>query len=164
MAERSQERTRNRSSGVDIDALTGSDEPDSDRTAESPSSGRLARLKQRAGSLFSLRWFLVALLTTVLGAVLAGIVIPFFSSLAALGGIFAVGFAFGIFSSRRRYLELGIAGSATAAVGTFTEFLVVALAGQSQLLAVFGVGSGLLAALLGHYLGRDLRSGMTRDI
>ena len=164
MAERTEERTRERSTGVDLDALSELDEGDRYGDAPTEAGGRLDRLRERLGSLFSLRSFLFGLITTVVGAVAFGLVIPFFGSVAALGGVFAVAFAFGALGGRRRYLELGLAGAATAAIGTLTEFLVVTLVGGSQLLVVFGAGSGLLAALAGHYFGRDLRSGMTREV
>ncbi|WP_135662513.1 hypothetical protein [Halorhabdus rudnickae] len=171
MVERSEEQTRERSVGVDADAVdvdlaeraeVDGDTPD--RGVGGESTGRLGRLRRRFGSIFSVRSFLLSLLTTVVGAITFGFVIPFFGSLAALGGVFAVAFAFGALGSRRRYLEVGLAGAVTAALGTLTEFLVVTLVGESQLLVVFGAGSGLLAALAGHYFGRDLRSGMTRNV
>jgi len=162
MAERSEERTRDRSAVVD--RLTDGPETDRDRTAGTESRGRLGRLQATVGWPFSLRGFVLAVVLTTVGAFLAGTVVPVFGSIAALLGIFAVAFGFGALGGRRRYLELGIAGAAAAALGTLVEFLVVALVGDGQLLAVFGAGSGFLAAVLGHYFGRDLRRGMTRDV
>lgn len=129
-----------------------------------PISRPLSAIRGRIDRLFSVRSFGTALLASIAAAIGVGFAIPFIGALGALAGIFAVGVGFGLVSERRQYLEVGLAGAATAALGAMTEFLVVALAGREDLVVLFGVGSGLLAALLGHYVGRDLRSGLTRDI
>jgi len=192
MAERSDQRTRERSSvdtedledlldsGLDDDAGVASrrDEPTREDEA-GPSSGLrgrlrsivgrsvsrpLASVRSRLGQLFSVRTFGTALVASIVAAIGIGFVIPFVDTLGALAGIFAVGLGFGLVGERRQYLEVGLAGGATAALGAVTEFLVVALAGRGDLVVLFGVGSGLLAAVIGHYVGRDLRDGLTRDV
>lgn len=114
--------------------------------------------------MFSLRSFVLAFVATLLGAIAAGTIVPVFGSVAALGGIVAVAFAFGVLGSRRRYVELGLAGATTGALGTLVEFLVLAMVAEGQLVVVAGAGGGLAAALVGHYFGRDLRAGLTRDV
>ncbi|QGN06770.1 hypothetical protein Hrd1104_05320 [Halorhabdus sp. CBA1104] len=175
MAERSDQLSRGEESMGDTDLEELLDTPeDAAKDATGPSGGRLARIRARLGGLvsvrpqlgriFSIRSFLLALAGSVLGAIGFGIAIPFFDSLAALGGIFTAAFVAGVFGSRRSYLEFTLAGAATAALGTVSKFMVVAVVGQGELLAIFGAGSGAIAALLGHYFGRDLRTGMTTDI
>jgi len=163
-----------RRAGNGDSSIAGTNRSGVDGTTDRQQRGLLGRLRGRialpsiGGSLFekffSPRTFLIALLASVAGAFIAGLVIPFFGSLAALGGIFAVAFVFGLISDRRRYLEVGLAGGTTAVLGMLMEFLVLTVVGSGQLLAVIGAGSGLAVAVLGHYFGRDLRSGLSREI
>lgn len=188
MADRSDEQLRNRvgnedavlddfidqQSSVPSETTDASDATGVDDRRDVEQSGRLSRLRSRVGRsglagpvlrrVFSLRTFLLALVASIAGAVISSFVIPFFGSLAALAGIFAVGFTFGLLGDRRRYLEVGLAGGATAALGMLTEFLVLTIAGSGETLAVIGAGSGFIAALLGHYAGRDLRAGLRRKL
>ncbi|WEL21624.1 hypothetical protein [Halorhabdus sp. BNX81] len=193
MAERSDQRTRERSqvdtedlqelldTGPDVDDVAG-DSTDAPRSADADSglvsglrdrlgsavagavSRPFASIRSRLGQLFSVRTFGTALVASIVAAIGFGFAIPFVDTLGALVGIFAVGLGFGLVGDRRQYLELGLAGAATAVLGAVMEFLVIALAGRSDLVVLFGVSSGLLAAVIGHYVGRDLRSGLTRDI
>jgi hypothetical protein len=75
------------------------------------------------------------------------------------------GFALGLGTKRRRYVE-GALGGATAAglafVANAVLFTFVSDVGL-QFAAVAG-GIGAVAALVGVYFGRDLRNGLTRDI
>jgi len=193
MAERSDQRTRERSqldteeleelldTGPDGDDV-GAGSTDVEITADADSglvsgirrrlgsmvsrtvSRPLAGIRSRLGQLFSVRTFGVALLASIVAAFAFAFVIPFVDTLGAIAGIFAVGLGFGLVGERRQYLEVGFAGATAAALGAVMDFLVVALAGRGDLILLFGVGSGLLAGVIGHYVGRDLRSGLTRDI
>ncbi|WP_181686256.1 hypothetical protein [Halorhabdus salina] len=175
MAERSDQISRDDESmgTAELEELLDTGDAEAKEVHSAP-NGRLARVRSRLGGLvsfrprfgtiFSIRSFLLALAGTVLGAIGFGIAIPFFDSIAALGGIFAAAFLGGTISSRRQYLEFTLAGAATAALGMISKFMVVAMVGQGELLAIFGAGSGAIAALLGHYFGRDLRAGLTTDI
>jgi len=137
--------------------------------------GRLRRVLPSApGSLrspFSIRSFLVVLALSVVGVV-AGGSIPLVGSVGQFLGLFVVAFAVGAVGSRRRYLEVGLAGAIAAGLafvlGTLTSvFAPVAvriLADYGVAIAGVGVGAGLLASLAGHYFGRDLRDGLTRDV
>jgi len=42
--------------------------------------------------------------------------------------------------------------------------VVLALVGAGAPLVTVGIGGGVLAAVLGHYFGRDLRVGLTREV
>lgn len=127
-------------------------------------SGRLAGLRSGAGRVFSPRGFLLALATLAAGLVLAGSVVPDFIPVGGMLGVFLAAFGLGAVG-RRRYVEIGLAGAAVAGVALLVDHLAFTLLGGVGLpLAAFGATAGALAALLGHYFGRDLRTGLTRDL
>lgn len=157
--------------GVDVDALT--DEPATDADAGGAESGSdgpglRSRLRPSVGSPFgglpSGRDVGVAVLVVV-GSMLAGSAIPLVGSIGGAVGVFAGAFALGLASGKSRYLELAVAGAVSAGLAAFLSSLPIALLADVGLpLAAFGATTGLLAALLGHYFGRDLRDGLTRDV
>lgn len=121
-------------------------------------------LGARLGRLFSPRTFLVALGLSVAGMALAGFVLVL-GGLAPLLGAVLAGFLLGLLRERRAYLEVALAGAGTAAVAAVTqELFIAALGGLGTEIAVVSGGAGLLAAVAGHYFGRDLRAGLTRDV
>ena len=114
----------------------------------------------------------LALVAVTVGAV-AGSLIPVIGgTVGTAAGVFSAAFLLGLVSSARRYAEVGTAGAAAGVVTAVTSvlgvgFLPIGIDYLQQwglpLLAVGG-GLGLGAALLGHYFGRDLRSGLSRDV
>ncbi|RXK51868.1 hypothetical protein [Halorientalis pallida] len=187
MAERSDQRTRPDESveeslddatfGLDDEPTVTSDtgpSPSSD-TGKSGLAGRLSaavrapfgavasRLSSPLEGLFSLRAFLLLLVTSVAGMVLAGMVLPF-GSIGGLVGIAAVAFGAGLASERSRYVEASVSGALASGISWVLGNLVLTAVGPGVPLVAVGVGFGVLAALLGHYFGRDLRSGLTRDL
>lgn len=137
---------------------------ESEQSGESE-RGRLSRLRPSVPSPFSLRTFLLAVALMVVGSVLAGLV-PFVpASVATLVGVFLGAFALGLGRGTRSYLEASLAGAGTAVVAALTQFLLLSVVGNLGVpLAAAGAGAGLGAAVVGHYLGRDLRDGLTRDL
>ncbi|MFC6824504.1 hypothetical protein [Halopelagius fulvigenes] len=134
------------------------------RRSESSGSGR------RLGRVFSPKSFAVVLVCSLAGLLVGGAV-PFVGFVTRFLGLFAVGFAVGLLASRRRYLEVGLAGALASGLTfvlstltTFVPFAVDFLAQYGVAVAGIGAGAGLLASLAGHYFGRDLRDGLTRDI
>lgn len=124
-----------------------------------------SRIRSPFSGLFRLRRFLLALGLSVVGLVLSGFVPLLPAALSALTGVFLTGFSLGLVSSKRAYAEVALAGAATAAVATLADYLLVtALGGFGVPLAAIAGGAGVLASVGGHYFGRDLRSGLTRDI
>lgn len=118
----------------------------------------------RLGRLFSPRTFLFALGLSVGGMAIAVFVLSL-GGLAPLLGALLAGFLLGLLRDRRAYLEVALAGAGTAAVAALTQELFVALLGNlGAEIAVVSGGAGLLAAVAGHYFGRDLRDGVTRDV
>ena len=152
-----------------VDDLAGDDaDRERDRSGER-SGGRLAGLRGRVGRLFSVRRFAVAFVLTLGAFLLANAVpfvgaIPLLGSVAGLLGVFLAGFALGA-AGRRGYLELFVAGAATAGVGLLLDQLVLSVVGGFAVpLAAVGATAGAVAAVLGHYFGRDLRDGLTRSL
>lgn len=147
-----------------------------EESSETSSGGRFSRFVPSV-RLFSPRDFAVALLLSFVGVVAGGmfggvIPLPLVGSVGGLVGLFVVAFAIGLVRSRRQYLEVGVAG-ALAATATFllstlsSAFLPVGvsvLQDYGVTIAGVGVGAGLLVALVGHYFGRDLRAGLTKDV
>lgn len=160
---------------ADVDRLTDDEVEDDDRTpataddASTSDSGGV--LRGRFGGLFAPRLFLVALVLSVVAVVVGGAV-PVVGFLGRLAGLFAVAFALGVLTSGRHYLEVGLAGALASGLGfvvsTFTAvffpFAVRLLSDYGIAIAGVGAGVGALAALLGHYFGRDLRDGLSRDL
>jgi len=123
------------------------------------------------------RWFSGKALGIALAAVavgtFAGSLIPIIGgTVGTAAGVFAAAFLLGLVRSARRYAEVGTAGAAAGVVTAVTSvlgvgFLPIGIDYLQQwgppLLAVGG-GLGLVVALLGHYFGRDLRAGLSRDV
>lgn len=144
--------------GPDVDPGAG---PRADPEAASATQRVRDRLAAPFSSLFSLRLFLFVLALTVVGMVVAAALVPLPG--AGLAGIAVAGFAVGVARTDRRYLELLLAGIVTSGVGALFEYAVFALLGGFAPVA-FGASAGGLAAVAGHYFGRDLRDGLTREV
>jgi hypothetical protein len=163
--------------GVDVEALTG--DPDTGPAGPgstgsgSESSGLLSGLVPSVSlpnPLAALPSGRSVLLT--FGAVLVSVLLA--SSVPLLGGvfgapvgIFAGAFALGAASGTSRYLEFALAGALVSGLGAFQGSLFrVAVFSDVGFAPVFAIaaGFGLVVALLGHYFGRDLRSGLTSSI
>jgi hypothetical protein len=123
------------------------------------------------GTLFVPKRFLIALVLSVVGLI-AGGAIPFVGVVTRYLGLFAAAFVLGLAFKSSAYAETGLAGSVSAAValllGTISTggFILGAdLLGRYGLTVTgVGVGVGLLVSLVGHYFGRDLRAGVTREV
>ena len=165
---------------ADVERLT--DDEDTDATATtgaesswSPDESARASPKESAGGrlsgLFSPRLFLVALVLSIV-AVVAGGAVPIVGVIGRLVGLFVVAFAIGAVASDRHYLEVGLAGAVASGMGfvvstltsAFFPFAVRLLSEYGIAIAGVGAGVGALAALVGHYVGRDLRDGLTREL
>jgi hypothetical protein len=150
--------------GVDL----GDDSPSASASTEAQTSSRRGGRLARA---FSPKSFGV-LVVLMLGGMLLGGAIPLVGFVGRFLGLFAVAFAAGLVSPRRRYLEVGLAGALTSGLGfvlgtlttVFAPFAVQFLADYGTAVVGVGAGAGVLASLAGHYFGRDLREGLTRDL
>lgn len=180
MAERTDQRTREREASADVDlgldgdASTqtdfgsefGSDFGTEESTGTSDSSGWIrGRISRRLGSLFSVRSFGITLLVTIVMAFLAGGFVPFVpDNVGGLVGVFGAGFALGVGSSERHYLEVAAATLMAGAITALLSSLNLMLLGAGMPLVALGAGASGVAGVAGYYFGRDLRSGLTRDI
>jgi hypothetical protein len=139
----------------------------SDEDDASASSGSRLRLGARLRRLFAPRIFLLALVCSV-GGLVAGGFVPLVGSFGRFVGIALAGFALAFLTSGRRYVEAGVAGALTAGIGfvlgTLDSALLPVIADYGLRIAGLGTTAGLIAALVGHYLGRDLRAGLTKDV
>lgn len=122
---------------------------------------RRGRLRARVAGLFSVYSFLLALALSTAG-VLAGNAVPLVGNVAGIVGVGIAAAVLGL-AGRHAYLEAAAAGFIAAGVATLLDFLVVSLVAGPTVVAV-GTGAGALAATVGHYFGRDLRAGLTRDL
>ena len=140
-----------------------------ERSRTSRSGGRLGGLRRRVGRVFSPRRFLLAFVLTLGGFLLGNAVpllgaVPFVGGFLGLLGISVAGFLLGTLG-RRAYVELLVAGAATAGVALLVDqFAISVIAGLALPVAAVGATAGAVAAVLGHYFGRDLRDGLTRSL
>jgi hypothetical protein len=161
------QRSDQRTSDSVADEFTGVLDDDSADSQPPASSSFVQRLRHRAGSIFSPRVFLYAILLLG-GGMIAGnafIPLPMLDSLAGLVGVFAGAFVLGLAVERSTVLESAAAGAAAAGLATMlTSLALTAFSGLGVPLAAFGAGTGLLAGALGAYFGGDLRNGLTADV
>lgn len=145
-----------------LDPLSRPMEPRTDQRSTRSTDRSVAG---RAVALFSPKFFLFALLAFG-GALVAGnTVVPFVPVVGGLVGLLAVAFLLGLVVDRRRYAEVGVAGAVSSAAVTFLGNIFLSVVGNVGVpLALVGAGGGLIAALVGYYLGRDLRTGLTREL
>ncbi|MFB6123700.1 MAG: hypothetical protein ABEJ78_09615 [Haloferacaceae archaeon] len=116
---------------------------------------------------FSVRTFLLVLVASVVALVVGGSV-PVVGLVGRFVGLFAVAFAVGLLADGRRYVEVGVAGGLASGVGFVLSSLATPLfplvAQYGVEIAGVGTTAGILVSLAGHYFGRDLRDGLTRDL
>ncbi len=110
------------------------------------------------------RTLLLALVVSAVGAALGGFV-PFVGGVGSLLGIGAAHFGWGLLGGpRSRYVFAALAGALAGGLVVFSDYAVLALAGVGNNIVLVGAAVGGLLALLGRYLGLDLRAGLTKDI
>jgi VIT1/CCC1 family predicted Fe2+/Mn2+ transporter len=146
MAERTAERTR-----------------DSDADADSAASTATDTTAAAGGSYFSVRALIVAFVAIGGGMTLGSLVpmIPF----TAFAGIPVGSFLHGLLDRERRYAETAVAGGLLAGLAVITSLLPQVLAGlDGTRLFAIAAAVGMVLAVVGHYFGRDLRDGLTREI
>lgn len=149
-----------------VDELLNSDHSPSDGPApqsDQRSSTRLGRLRSRATPEFSLPTFLVGTILSLVGIFLLGS-LPIIGTVGGLLGVFTALFLVGVASSRSRYLESVLAGALAGGGSVVLGNLLFGLLSMNPLLLLGWLVGGGLVGGLGHYFGRDLRDGLTRDI
>ena len=160
MADRAGEQTTTR----DTDELLAEVETTAEAVDDEPATASDGpTLRERAQELFSPRVFLVALVLTGVGVALGGFV-PILGAILRYVGVFFAAFALGAASERRHYVEAGLAGALVPALGTLLDYFALTIGGVGAPVIAVAAGVGLLAGLVGHYFGRDLRDGLTREL
>jgi len=142
------------------------DDIDTDATAAADDDSGAGRL----GGRFSTKALLVSLVAIAVGVFVGG-TIPLVGGITSLVGVAAATFLLGVVG-RSWYLETALAGGvvvgANFALSLLTSLpFVVGVDYFQQYGLVFGgvgVVLGVALAVVGHYFGRDLRDGLTRDI
>lgn len=114
-------------------------------------------------SYFSPKAFLALVLTLGAGMLVASTFVPLISFVGGAVGLLGVAFLAGLVTSRRRYLEVGLAGGGLGAVMTLLSSPFFLVNSPGTFAAAGGV-LGLAACLIGYYFGRDLRDGLFREI
>ncbi|ELY75038.1 MFS transporter [Natrinema pallidum] len=140
---------------ADDDPADGS-ESDSSRSWLAPLTARLS-----LGRYFSPKEY-IALVGVLSAGLLAGATALPFAGRPI--GMFTAAFAVGLLASKRRYLEMGVAGVSVGGIAAILSNAVIAAIGSGQTLVAVGATVGLLASVVGYYFGRDLRAGLSQDI
>ena len=141
--------------GVDIP-----DEPLDETTRES-GGGFRDRVGERIG--VSKRGLAVSAVVAIAGVFVLGSVFPF-GMVGNLLGLFVAAFLYGTVAGDSHYLSIGLASGAAGGIASVLGNLTLTLLGPGIPIAAVGVVGGLFAGVLGHYFGRDLRDGLTRDV
>ncbi|WP_246998550.1 DUF456 domain-containing protein [Halosolutus gelatinilyticus] len=133
--------------------------------APDASSSRLSRLAPglSPGRYFSPKAFLALVLALGAGLVVGGMTVPI-GGVGRIVGMFAVAFLAGLVSSRRRYLEVTVAGGSIGVASALANYAMFMLAGSGRTVIAVGAAIGLLSCVGGYYFGRDLRNGLARDV
>jgi hypothetical protein len=170
MAERDTQLDREVDTDVDIDDV---DLPDDDFGVEIPDDaldksetretggGLRERASKRIG--LSKRGLAVSAVTALVGVLVLGSVFPF-GLVGNLLGLFVAAFLYGTIASKSQYLSIGLASGTAGGVVSVLGNLTLTLLGPGIPIAAVGAIGGFLAGVLGHYFGRDLRDGLTREI
>jgi len=162
MSEGTAERTRE----SDADAESAASVTEMSDTADMSTdigTDTASESEETSGSYVSLRALVVAFVAVGSGMTLGSLVplVPF----TAFAGIPIGTFLHGLLDSERRYVETAVAGGLLSGLAVVTALLPQLVAGVNggQLFAV-AAGVGAVLAVLGHYFGRDLRDGLTREL
>lgn len=116
------------------------------------------------GRYFSPKEYL-ALVLLLSASFLAGATVsPVGGRLIGMIGMFIAAFAVGLVASKRRYLEMTVAGGSVGGVAAILNYAVIAAVGSGERLVAVGAAIGLLASVVGYYFGRDLRDGLSKDV
>ena len=159
MAERTAERTRDGDGDTESTDATGTDVSDTGPLTDEAT----ATTEESGGSYFSVRALIVAFVAIGGGMTLGSLipVIPF----TVFAGIPLGSFLHGLLDRERRYVETAVVGGLLAGLAVVTSLLPQVLAGLDGMrLFAIAAAVGLVLSLVGHYFGRDLRNGLTRDI
>lgn len=165
MADRERQRQREPDIGDDVGIDVDVPEETLDRSTEErvTDDGTRARIRKSASKVVSGKAVVLSLVLVVGGMVGVGSLLPL-DTVGNLLGILAGAFLYGLGSEVRHYLELAVAGALAGGGAALLGNLVLSLLGVGIPMVAVGAIAGALAGLFGHYLGRDLRDGLTREL
>lgn len=129
-------------------------------TAEA-SGGLRASVGKRIG--LSKRGLAVSTVVAFVGIFLLGAVAPF-GLVGNLAGLFLATFLYGAVAGDSQYLSVGLTGGAVSGLAGVLGNLTLTLLGPGIPIAAVAALGGAVAGVLGHYFGRDLRDGLTREL
>ncbi|MBX0287590.1 hypothetical protein [Haloarcula salinisoli] len=161
MSEQTADRTRESDADAQSVATTATDTTDT--TLGSLSEDATETAEESSGSYVSVRALIVAFVAVGAGMTLGSLIpmIPF----TAFAGIPIGSFLHGLLDRERRYVETAVAGGVLAGLAVVTSLLPQVLAGlDGTRLFAIAAAVGLVLAVVGHYFGRDLRDGLTREL
>lgn len=146
---------------ADLDTEFGVETEPAESSGEQSSDAGVVR--SRLGSIATLRSLGTALALSVVGVITFSFV-PILSIANGVLGIATAGFAYGLGSEHRRYLEMALAGAVTGGGTTLLGNLAVAAFASGTTLLGIALLAGAITGAVGHYFGRDLRAGLTADL
>lgn len=158
MAERDRQLQRDVEAGVESGTF---DEPAPDEATTGDQVR--TRIRKGAGKIVTVRGLVVSLVVVTTTVLLADQILPL-GGVGTVLGIATGAFLYGVGSDVRHYVALALAGAVAGGASALLGNLVLSLVGAGVPMAALGAGAGALAAVVGHYFGRDLRDGLTRDI
>lgn len=165
MADRERQRQREPDIGDDvgIDVDVPEQTRESSPQGAATDDGTRTRIRESAGNVVSGKALVLSLVLVVGGMVVGGWQLPL-DTIGGLLGIVVAAFLYGVGSEVRHYVELALAGAIAGGGSALLGNLVLSLLGVGIPAVAFGAITGALAALVGHYFGRDLRDGLTREL
>lgn len=147
--------------GSDDDAV----DPESDSTSSGSKLSSITSLfspsRLSPTNYFSPKAYLALVAVISAGVIAGSTVLPFAGRMI---GMFLTAFLIGLIASKRRYLEMGAAGASVGIIAAMFNFTILVSIGFTQGVLAVGTTTGALACLVGYYFGRDLKSGLSRDI
>ena len=158
--------------------------PTEEAEASSETEGRSRSIGSRLGTLgsrlrpsspgaglsptayFSPKAFLALTLAVVAGLFVGNLLVPVGGTIGGVFGAFVVAFLLGLVTSKRRYLEMSVAGASVGGIAALFDFAITAIAvgGSGTRLVALGAAAGVLVCVGGYYFGRDLRNGLSREV
>lgn len=122
-------------------------------------------IRDRAGRRLGLskRGVTFSAVAALVGVLVFGSLIPF-GLVGNLLGLFVAGFIYGTVTSDGQYLSIGLASGTAAGLMSVLGNLTLTVLGPGIPIVAVGAVGGFFAGVLGHYFGRDLRDGLTREL
>ncbi len=146
--------------GPGVDLGSGIEDATAPVDAERESGG--SGLRDRLSSSLDPRSYLLGLGAGLAGVFVVGDLIPLLPFDGFLG-VLLMTLLLGLLSGKRRYLPSAVGGAVAGGLGLFLSSITISIVTGGLPIAL-GAAVGAAAGLVGHYAGRDVRDGLTRDL